>query len=154
MNSSNMISKPNHCQRRYPRYLISGEVRLFHGRWQGTAQLVQFGFGGMLLRGGSVIPKGSRALARIKPDKYPYEFELPIEVVEIRNALMAVRFVASSPSLIDFDRWLRRANYPTAPKLNPSQTLSQAKGIRCSTSIPRWYQSKDREAALEFMLQK
>lgn len=154
MNNTSMRCKTESGQRRFPRYIISGDVRLFQRRLQGTARLVQFGLGGMLLRGGFVLPKGSRALARIKPDRYPHEFELPLEVVGIRNALMAVKFVATSQSLVDFERWLRRSNYPTAPALRPSERLSQAKGMRCNTSIPRWSQSKDREAALEFMLQE
>jgi hypothetical protein len=147
-----METKPQHCRRRFRRYIVSGEVKLIQGRRQGTAQLVQFGLGGMLLRGGMVLPVGSRALARIAPGKYPYEIESPIEVVGTRNALMAVKFAGLSPSIADFAQWLSRANYPTAPEPGRSGTAAPARAPRCSTSIPRWSRPKDREAALEFIL--
>ena len=60
----------------------------------GNARLVQFGLGGMLLRGGQLLPVGKRVTAKILAADYPYEVEVPAEVVGVRNALMAFKFLA------------------------------------------------------------
>ena len=149
-----MTGKPLSERRQFRRYIVSGEVSLFRGQLQGTAKLIQLGMGGMLIRGGSVLPKGSRAVARIRPEKYPYEIELPLEVVEVRNALMGVRFLAKSDALIDFRKWLQRENYLAAPMYNPSETIELPTKNNCVTSFPRFSNVKDRAAAIEFMMQQ
>jgi hypothetical protein len=141
-------------RRRYPRYIVSGDVQLFREGFLGNARLVQFGLGGMLLRGGQVLPVGKRVTAKIQAADYPYEVEVPAEVVGVRNALMAVKFLGSAGPVLDLGRWLAARNQPVAPLPDSSELVTRLKQMRCSTSIPRWSTPRDREAALEFAYAK
>ena len=140
-------------RRRYPRYIVSGDVQLFRGEFLGNARLVQFGLGGMLLRGGQVLPVGKRMTAKIQATDYPHEVEVPAEVVGIRNALMAVKFLGSPGPVLGLGRWLVARNQPVGPPPD-SELVTRLKQMRCSTSIPGWSNPRDREAALEFAYAK
>ena len=148
-----MKTIPKVERRRYHRYIVSGDVQLFRGRFLGNARLVQFGLGGMLLRGGQLLPVGKRVTAKIQAAGYPYEVEVPAQVVGVRNALMAFKFLGSPGPVLDLGRWLAARNQPVAPLPDP-ELVTRLKQMRCSTSIPRWSTPRDREAALEFAYAK
>jgi transposase len=92
--------------------------------------------------------------AKIQAADYPYEVEVPAEVVGVRNALMAVKFLGSAGPVLDLGRWLAARNQPVAPLPDSSELVTRLKQMRCSTSIPRWSTPRDREAALEFAYAK
>ena len=143
-----MQSIPKVERRRYPRYIISGDVETCRAGVFGSAKLVQFGLGGMLLRGGQALPVGKRVTAKVKPDDYPCEVEVPAEVVGVRTPLTALKFVGSAGSVLDLGRWLAARNQPVAPPPD-SELATRLKQMRYSASIPRCATPRDQESALE-----
>jgi hypothetical protein len=150
-----MYTKGMAERRRYRRYIVSGDVKIYAGSgkaaYQGSAKLVQFALGGMLMRGGLVLAARKRATARVDVQGYPYAIEVPFEVVGERNALMAVRFLSQPVGLTDLVEWLAYGDFPIAPVLDLQENLSSTQALRCSTSFPKWSQPADRDAALEFL---
>lgn len=112
--------------------------------------LVQIGLGGMLLRGGIVLPVGQRIRIQFAPDQYPYKITVSGEVVGTHNALMAIQFLEKQQPVVDLVGWLARGNCLGVKPVVPREALSTEK-MRCATSIPRLSEKRDREAALEFM---
>jgi len=137
-------------RRRYRRYIVTGDVQLFQGRFIGSAQLVQLGLGGMLLRGGHILPPGANGYARFKAAEYREQIEVHFEVVGQRNALMAVKFLTQPRALAELVQWLAFGGYPVAG-LEGRPASDTENNERCSISIPRWTRPADREAAIAFM---
>ena len=130
--------------RQYPRYLVSGTASLACGRSISEAEVVQLGYGGMLLRGGKILPIGATGIAKFRIAQHRNVVQTPFEIVGERNALMALKFQRQPLELAEVIQWLAIGKFSIAGE-------AKAAEMRCCTSIPKYGKTKDREALIEYL---
>jgi hypothetical protein len=99
-------------RRRGRRYIVSGAVRFATNTKAGSADLVNLGEGGVLIRSGAVIPEGTEGTFHVVPQRCPFEFEIPGRVVGVKGELMAIRFLQRNQLLAPLIQWLENEHYP------------------------------------------
>jgi hypothetical protein len=103
---------PSSERRKHRRFIVSGGVRLLKGFDTGLGTLVNLGEGGILFRGRTVFPEGTKATFQISPARCPIRFEVEGEVVGVRDDLMAVRFLEERLEVSLCLQWLASENCP------------------------------------------
>jgi hypothetical protein len=89
-------------------------VQLVRRSEKGSAELVNIGEGGMLIRNGVTFPEGTEASFHVTPVHCPVELDIRGQVVGVNEGLMAVRFLEKRPEVSFCVQWLARENCPWA----------------------------------------
>lgn len=99
-------------RRRYRRYIVQGQVRFRINSSEASGELVNFSQGGLLVRSQAVLPPGTQATFRVTASCYPNAFDVAGEVVGVKDALLAIKFLEQPKSVHQLLEWLERENVP------------------------------------------
>ena len=99
-------------RRRHRRYILPGQVRFRINSFEASGELVNFGQGGLLMRSRVALPVGTQMSLRVQASCYPSAFETPAEIVGVKNALMALKFLEQPHGVQELLLWLERENFP------------------------------------------
>ena len=140
---------PGPERRRYRRYIVSGTATLSVGGQEITADLVNFGFGGLLLRSPLQISVGTTLKVRVLAFCYPNPFEVSVQVVGGREMLVAGKFLERTAGAHELLLWLEQEHFPwtgTLPPATPSEPDPQerkqpvtATGMEADESLEEIY---------------
>jgi hypothetical protein len=127
-------------RRQHRRYIVRGRVRFLIDSLEVSADLVNLGQGGMLIRSPFEVPVGTSLDLRILAFCYPAVVAGIGRVVGGRGVLLALQFVQKSPEAGRLLWWLEKEHYPwTGTFDDPAVELRPA----------AWMEEPDSEAAEE-----
>jgi hypothetical protein len=106
-------------RRNFRRYIVEGTVTLSVGGQQVTADLVNFGFGGLLMRSPLSIPAGTHLRAHVLAHCYPNPFEVPIQVVGGKHPLISAKFLERPTGAHELLLWVEQEHFPWTGTLLP-----------------------------------
>jgi PilZ domain len=99
-------------RRKHRRYIVRGRVRFLIDSLEVSADLVNFGQGGLLIRSPFTLPVGTRLDLRILAFCYPAAVIGIGRVVGGRGNLLAVQLVQQSSEADQLLWWLEQEHYP------------------------------------------
>jgi len=108
-------------RRKHRRYIVRGMVSFRADGLVRTGELVNFGYGGMLVRTNYVLPEGTQVSFRVVAYCYPSSFEARAQVVGGRIKLMAVHFLEMPAGVDELLLWLEQEHCPWTGAFSPSE---------------------------------
>ena len=99
-------------RRKHRRYIVRGRVMFTMNSLDLWGDLINFGYGGMLVRARYEIPENSKLEFRVVAYCYPEMFSVPGQVVGGRESLLAIKFLERTDRAMDLLRWLEVENCP------------------------------------------
>jgi hypothetical protein len=99
-------------RRRYRRYIVKGSVVVLHSSAEIAGELLNLGFGGVLVRTKIVHPEGTRVTLTFQFNGYPEETSAQGLVVGTKPDLMAVKFLEEPAGIESVLNWLEMEHYP------------------------------------------
>jgi hypothetical protein len=113
-------------RRKHRRFIVSGTVEFARKSEKGSADLVNLGEGGMLIRNGVTFPEGTEVSFHVAPVHCPVELDIRGQVVGVNEGLMAVRFLEQRQEVSFCVQWLARENCPWAGTIeNPGLKITR-----------------------------
>ena len=106
-------------RRSFRRYIVNGTVTFSVGGQEITAALVNFGFGGLLIRSPLSIPVETDLRVQVLAPCYPNRFEVPIQVVGGKDPLVAAKFLERPAGAHELLLWLEQEHFPWTGTLSP-----------------------------------
>ena len=111
---------PGTERRSYRRYIVNGTVTLSVDGREVSADLVNFGFGGLLIRSPLQIPVGTELQLQVLAFCYPTPFVVPVQVVGGREMLVAAKFLERPGGADELLLWLEQEHFPWTGTLPPA----------------------------------
>ncbi|HEY7680001.1 MAG TPA: PilZ domain-containing protein [Terriglobia bacterium] len=138
-------------RRKHRRYIVKGMVWFRADGVARTGELINFGYGGMLVRSNHVLPAGSEVSLRVVAYCYKNSFEVRAKVVGGRISLMAVQFLERPAGVGELLLWLEQENCPwtgtfdgetraAEPAHTGVATASQVRNTEFENSLERLFQ--------------
>jgi len=108
-------------RRKHRRYIVRGMVSFRADGLMRTGELINFGYGGMLVRSHFLLPPGSKVLFRVVAYCYSNSFDVPAQVVGGKSRLMAVQFLERPLGVDELLLWLEQEHCPWTGTFSPDE---------------------------------
>ena len=135
-------------RRRYRRYIVGGKVWFRIDTIEASADLVNFGPGGMLIRSRFVLPEGTHLPIQVMAFRYPNSFAVPGRVVDGKGELMAIKFLKLTDGVKELLQWLEQENYPWTVAYASGVFEPAQKAQTKPPASPKWLNEAELEYAL------